>query len=333
MIGRMGQIGRLGLSGCILFLAVVQAHAIDGRTVLANMLKAENSVAYIAHEVTTLAREPALTSEQTVYRAGFKGMRTEYTQPDILKGEIRADDGKVLAHLIPRDRVLEMRPSRIAGMKEWAEHSEEALQHGDIEIELVGKDKIAGRNAYVLELNPKHHHHGKRKFWVDTEKWVKLRTEDITPEGTVASMSYYTKIDFVKSIPDEKFRVVAPEGYRVERESGPPRMMPLEKARQLAGFRILEPGYLPPGFKVAGAAVMPFRAGKIVSIRYTDGVNTLSLFQARGDMLNPRFLRRLHEGPVQPGRGIYSWRKGDLNLTIISRISMDDIRQVAGSVK
>lgn len=316
----------------MLLLAVAQAFAIDGRTVLANMLKAEGSVVYIAHEVTTLAREPALTSEQTVYRAGFKGMRTEYTQPDFLKGEIRADDGRVLAHLIPRDRVLEMRPSRIAGMREWAEHSARGLQKGEIEIELVGKDKIAGRNAYVLEVNPRHHHHGKRKFWVDTEKWIKLRTEDITPDGTVASMSYYTKIDF-DSIPDDKFRIEAPEGYRVVREPGPPRMMPLEKARRIAGFRILEPTYLPSGFKVAGAAIIPFRGGKIVSIRYTDGVNTLSLFQARGDMLNPRFLRRLHEGPVQPGRGVYSWRKGELNLTIISRISMDDIRQVAGSMK
>lgn len=317
----------------MLLLVAAQARAMDGRTVLTNMLKAEGSVAYIAHEVTTLAREPAVTSEQTVYRAGFKGMRIEYTQPSILKGEVRADDGSVLAHLIPKDKVMVKRPSRIAGMKQWAEHSLKALQKGEIQIELVGKDKIAGRSVYVLEVNPQHRHHGKRKFWVDAEKWVKLKTEDITPEGTVASMSYYTKIYFVNSIPDEKFRVDLPEGYRVEQDPDHPRTMPLEKARQVAGFRILEPTYLPSGFKVAGAAVIPFRDGKIVSIRYTDGVNTLSLFQARGDTLNPKFLRRLHEGPVQPNKGVYSWRKGDLNLTIISRISMDDIRKVAGSVK
>ena len=317
----------------ILALAATQAHAIDGRTVLVNMLKAESRAAYIAHEVTTLAREPAVTSEQTVYRAGFKGMRIEYSDPPMLKGEIRADDGKVLAHLIPNERVVTMKPSRIAGMKEWAEHSLEALQEGELQVQLVGNDKIAGRNAYVLELNPRHHHHGKRKFWVDTEKWVKLRTEDITPDGTVASMSYYTKIEFVKTIPNDKFRIEPPEGYRIRREEGPPEIMPLKKARQLAGFRILEPAYLPTGFKAAGAAVIPFRGGKIVSIRYTDGVNTLSLFQTQGDKLDPRFLKRLHEGPVQPGRGVYSWRKGDLNLTIISRISMDEIRQVAGSVK
>lgn len=321
------------LVSLILVLAAAQAHAIDGRTILANMLKAEGSVAYIAHEVTTLAREPAVTSEQTVYRSGFKGSRVEYTQPDLLKGEIRADDGKVLAHLIPKDKLMVKRPSRIAGMREWAEHSAKALQKGEIEVDLVGKDKIAGRNAYVIELHPRHHHQGKRKLWVDTEKWVKLRTEDITPEGTVASLSYYTKIEFVKNIPDGKFHVEKPEGYRVEREEGPIRTMPLEKVRRMAGFQILEPSYLPSGFKVAGAAIIPFRDGKIVSIRYTDGVNTLSLFQAKGETLNPRFLKRLHEGPVQPGKGIYSWRKDDRNLTIISRISMDDIRRVAGSVK
>jgi negative regulator of sigma E activity len=297
------------------------------------MLRAEGKVAYIAHEVTTLAREPALTSEQTVYRAGFKGMRTEYTEPSVLKGEIRADDGKVLAHLIPNQKLLVVRPSRIAGMREWAEHSARALEQGEIEIELVGKDKIAGRSAYVLSVKPRHHHHGARKFWVDADKWIKLRTEDIAPGGTVASMSYYTKIEFVNSIPDEKFKLEPPEGYRVEREAGSPHNMPLEKAKQLAGFHVLEPSYLPPGFKIAGASVVPFRGGKIIGIRYTDGVNTLSLFQARGETLNPRFLKRLHEGPVQPRRGVYSWRKGDLNFTIISRISMDDIRRVAGSVK
>ena len=317
-----------------LIMLMTQAHAIDGRTVLANMLKAENSATYIAHEVTTLAREPAVTSEQTVYRAGFKGMRIEYTEPSILKGEVRADNGRVLVHIIPKDRLVIKRPSRIAGMREWAEHSLDALQEGDLKVELVGKDKIAGRNAYVLELAPgTRHHHDKRKLWVDTEKWVKLRTEDITPEGTVTSMSYYTKIEFVRRISDDKFRVQPPEGYRVEHEFGELHVIPLEKAKQLAGFPVLEPSYLPSGFKIAGAAVIPFREGKIISIRYTDGVNALSLFQSRGDTLKPRFLRKLLEGPVQPGQGIYSWHKGDLNLTIISRISMDEIRQVAGSVK
>ena len=148
---------RIGPISLILLLAAAacRAEPPDGRTVLANMLKAESSAAFIAHEVTTLARDPALTSEQTIYRAGFKGMRMEYSEPAVLKGEIRADDGRVLCHLIPQKRILVMRPSRIAGMRAWAEHASTGLSRGDIQIELVGKDKIAGRNAYVLEVRPR----------------------------------------------------------------------------------------------------------------------------------------------------------------------------------
>lgn len=315
-------------------LALADAQELDGRAVLKNMLEAEAGTAFIAHEVTTLARGPAVTSEQIVYRAGFKGMRMEYLEPPTLKGEIRADDGRVLAHLIPKEKVLRIRPSRIAALKAWTGHIAHAFERGNLIVNLIGRDKIAGRSAYVLEVKPKLRHKGPtRKLWIDAEKWIKLKTEDIAPGGAVVSMSYYTKIDFVNTIPDEKFRIEPGPGVRVEREPMPLSWIPIEKARQQAGFRILEPEYLPPGFKLAGATVVPFRGGKLVGLRYTDGVSTLSLFQTPGRILSPRFLERLHEGPVQPREGIYSWRQGQINLTIVGRIPTDEIRRVAGSVK
>jgi len=326
----------------ILFLALALAatfasaepRQLDGRTVLKNMLEAEGRTAFIAHEVTTLARGPAVTSEQIVYRAGFKGMRIEYLQPPALKGEIRADDGRALLHFIPKEKVLRIRPSRIAAMRGWTHQIGQALKHGNLVVNLVGSDRIAGRTAYVIEVKPHLRRHGPtRKFWVDAQKWIKLKTEDIAHDGTVLSMSYYTKINFVNTVPAEKFRIQPPAGVRVERQPACPKSIPIEKARKQVNFRILEPGYLPPGFKLAGATVVPFRHGKLVALRYTDGVSTISLFQTPGRVLSPKFLRRLHEGPVQPGKGIYSWRHGNINLTIVGRIPTDEMRRVAGSLK
>jgi len=59
----MKLIRPVGLISLILLAIVTQALAVDGKTVLTNMLNAEDSVAYIAHEVPTLARAPAGTSE------------------------------------------------------------------------------------------------------------------------------------------------------------------------------------------------------------------------------------------------------------------------------
>jgi len=319
---------------CACLLAGSARAEIDGRDVLKHMLEAEGKVCFIAHEVTTLARGPAVTSEQTVYRAGFRGMRMEYLDPPNMKGEIRADDGKVLAHYIPADKVLKLRPSRIAGMREWASHSPRFSKEQNLQVQLVGKDKIAGRDAYVVAIKPHFREHGPtHKFWVDAGKWIKLKSEEIAPSGTVLSTSYFTKIDFVSSIPDEKFRIEPPPGVRIEREEEHSRHISIEEARRAAGFRILEPSYLPPGLKRAGAGVIPFRDGKIVVLRYTDGVNMLSLFQTTGDKLSPKFLEHLRHGPTRSGGEVYSWQVGKLNLTIVSRLPLDEVRRIAASVK
>jgi negative regulator of sigma E activity len=147
------------------------------------------------------------------------------------------------------------------------------------------------------------------------------------------SMSYYTKIDFVSSIPDSKFHINPPAGVLIEHEEHEPHPMPVEHARHEAGFHLLEPSYLPKGFKPAGAVIIPFRDGKIVGLRYTDGVNSVSLFQTPGDKLSPKFIERLQHGPAKSGTEVYTWREGDISLTIVGRISQDEIRKIAGSVK
>ena len=314
---------------------IAQAEQVDGKTALKNMLEAEKKVCFIAHEVTTLARGPAVTSEQTIYRAGIKGMRMEYLSPPKLKGEIRADDGHVLAQYIPEKKIIRMQPSRLAGMKPWMAHAGGMIgrREGGLSVEVVGRDKIAGRSAYVVEVKPEKRVGPSRKLWIDTEKWIKLKTEEITSDGTVISMSYFTKIDFVDSIPDSKFHIDRPAGVRIEREEREPHPVPVERARHEAGFHLMEPSYLPRGFKPAGAVIIPFRDGKIVGLRYTNGVNSVSLFQTPGDKLSPKFIERLQHGPAKSGTEVYTWREGRINLTIVGRISQDEIRKIAGSVK
>lgn len=330
------RITTIGISALLLALVsgnVTWAAQPDARTILKRMLEAEGRVIFTAHQVTTLSKEPAVTSEQTVYRNGFKGLRMEYTYPPSLNGEVMADDGRVLAHLVPKEKVLRMRPSRLANLRMRAEQLVQGFGRGLLKVELVGKDKIAGRTAYVVEVGPKLRRQGQtRKFWIDTEKWIKLKTEDISPDGAVASTSYYTKISFVDSIPADKFRLESPPGVRVEHEKLPDSMITIDKARQKAGFRILEPSRLPPGFKAMGATVIPFRGGKLVALRYTDGVTSFSIFQAPGNALDPRFVRRLHEGPIRRA-GMYSWRVGNMNLTAVGQLPQDQMRMIASSVK
>ncbi|MGB9586970.1 MAG: hypothetical protein ACPL7O_02200, partial [Armatimonadota bacterium] len=125
--------------------ALSWAERIDGRTVLKNMLEAEGKAVFTAHQVTTLARGPAVTSEQTVCRAGFKGMRIEYLEPPALRGEVIADDGHVYAHLIPREKVLRVGPSRLKMLQTRMNETHAGFKRGALDVSLLGKDRIASR--------------------------------------------------------------------------------------------------------------------------------------------------------------------------------------------
>ncbi len=303
-------------------------------TILRNMLEAEGRASFTAYQVTTLSKGPSVTSEQLVFRQGYRGMRLEYASPPSLKGEILVDDGRESMHLIPREKVLRIRPSRLSVLRERTEQAAQALRAGQLRVDLVGRDKIAGHTAYVLVVKPRRGDQGPtRKFWVDADHWVKMKTEDVAPNGTVTSTSYYARITFLEDVPDAKFHIDPPPGYRVERKAGPPGLLPIDKARKMVRFQLATPRYLPAGFRLAGAAVEPFRGSHIVGLRYTNNVSSFSLFQTPEKALNPRFMERLHEGPVRPGRGVYSWKKGSLNLTLVGNLTSDQIKRISGSIK
>lgn len=320
----------------ILAASISAGHAApqaDGKQVLRGMMEAEKTVSFVAHQVTIVYMESNLTSEQDVYRSGVKGMRLEYTSPGSLAGELMVDDGQKLTHYIPSRNVAKIRPSMLAMIQTLTVQTAEALHRGSMVVELQGRDRVAGRDAMVVILKPTDTGNGPiRKFWVDAGKHVRLKAEDTAPNGTVTSVSYYTRIDFRNSIPDDKFHFEPPAGTRIHHDRMA-EMMPLQKARDAAGFKVLVPSYLPQGFKEVGAAVRPFRGAKMVTIRYSDGVSSFSLFQSPGNTLAPKFRRRLESGPLRPGAGICSWRIGDLNLTIVGQIPQAQLERIAASVR
>ena len=322
------------LTGIVMLMMAMMTSAlaqhIDGQSILLKLFDAEGHVSYTAHQVTVLSGGPVITSEQNVYRSGYDGMRLEYTDPTALHGEIHADDGHVFAHLVPSRKTLKIGPSRLAELKKRTQQ----MHNEDLYAKLVGRDRIADRPAYIVEVRPNHlGRMPKRKLWVDQDKWVKLKIEELGSDGKVLSSSYYTKINYVKSIPESKFHIDLPDGYRVYKRDDRANIMSLDAARKSASFRLMEPTYLPSGFKAIGVKVIPFRHGQLVTIRYTDGVNPVSLFQTQQRESGHRFLDRLHNGQIEPGHEIYSWQKDNLNLTLIGQLSQKELHKIADSVK
>ena len=141
------------------------------------------------------------------------------------------------------------------------------LPRAGLKARLLGTDKVAGRKAYIVKVNARSGNGATRKLWIDAEKWVKLKTEDISANGTVVSSSYLTDIKFVKSIPADHFKIARRPGVRVVRDDARRSAMSIAQAQHKVNFHILLPAYLPAGFKSAGVMVKPFRGGNIVAIK------------------------------------------------------------------
>ena len=324
----------IALFAALISMGKASAQQVNGPTILKKMLEAETRVSFTARQVTTISKGPVRTSEQIIWRSGLSGMRLEFVRPAGLRGEIMADDGKTLSHYLPKENTVKTRPSRLASMKARIAQIARAFKKREIDVQMLGRDKVAGRSAYIVQISPKLRRQGDiRKIWIDSEKWVKLRTDDIAPNGKLISSSYYTSIDFVDSIPNEKFRIDKPAGARVERDPIRPGLMSIDKLQRLVGFQIMKPSYLPDGFKLVGGTVRPFRGGKLVVLRYSDGVNSFSLFQTPARMLNPKFMERLHRDPSRAGVDTYTWQSRGSNLTIVGSITQEQVHRVADSVR
>jgi negative regulator of sigma E activity len=298
------------------------AQQMDGLTVLRNMLHAESNASYTAHQVTVLSRA---ASEQDVVRNGYKGMRVEYTAPPSLRGEIMVDDGTSIRHLVPGQRLLVQRASRLAGLRALTAQLGRTLRQGNLQVDLLGRDTVAGRPTYIIEVRPGLRRPAPiRRFWVDSDKWVKLKTVEIARNGTETSTSYYTKIDFPRRLPHGAFMLDVPSDFRaVDR----PRLGGLLKLVEIRGqvdFQVRKPSYLPAGFKLLGGRVIPFRRGEMVALRYTDGVASFSLFQARASSIR---------GIPRPNTSLYTWRQGEMVFTLVGSIPPEAVRRVADSVR
>jgi negative regulator of sigma E activity len=292
------------------------------------MINADSTVSYVARQVTTITWGTLLTSEQMVYHSGMNGVRMDYISPYALRGEFLVDDGRKHGHYIPKRNLFKIRRSGFPMMKKLIDVLK-SLDSGNLRAELVGTDRVAGRPTFIIAITHTQRSQGRtHKFWVDSANWVSLKTEEIATDRSVVSQSYYKSIQFVSSIPREKFRVVPPPGARVERE---PAMEPMsvQKAQRLVAWHIMEPSYIPQGFKVVGAVVRPYHSIQVVSTWYTDGVSSFSLFEAP-ESPDRHFGDHLHKHHL---KDVYTWKVGTMSLTLMGQIPSDEMRRIAGSVR
>ena len=130
---------------------------------------------------------------------------------------------------------------------------------------------------------------------MDKQHFIILRDEWQGPEGAPLRRTVARSVAFLPNLDDSLFAI--PANWRVVNAAYHSLAnLSLEEAQRWTGFPVQVPQFVPAGYQLASAAITYCQNGvPILHLQYTDGMNTLSVFE--------------HPAPCRPLRG-FRFRRG-----------------------
>lgn len=261
-------------------------------------------------------------------------VRVDYVSPAALKGNILIYGPNIYRNY--------HRATNTAEIAFWPTNEVEqrviaAIRQGRIALQRTGQEKVAGRDAAIIELTGPRL--GTVKFWIDLETGIQLKHEVSGAAGLI-SRTYMSSIVVGTSaaVQPEDFNPRQMRNAAVSPEL-PKATTPFLSVQDAAGelpFAPVEPALLPTGYHLVGVWVFGPRAARLqgrgaVLLRYSDNLTNFTLFER----VNPRPVARPRAGATD--RDIQFWRvsvpTGELTVNYIGRLSPDEIRGIHDSLR
>ena len=316
----------------------------DAAGILRKSYAAESQARYIGRLTTELAcgAGRSAKADVTIQRSGGMSRMEYVTGPSA--GTVIIDDGRSMTRLDAS--------SRTAYISETPDAPEQLdLLLSNYQPVLAGDAKIAGRQCYVVKLTPKCACNPSEKLWIDKVSSVALKTEKYGSDGKITSSTEYRSVDYSARPAASAFRV--PSGWKTVKLAGAS-AVGLEAVRKAVGFTPKKPGYVPNGYRFDDYYVRGTpRCTLFAGLRYTNGMNTISVFERKGGCFGPGFGRGRGRGRgAQCGRGGCPWTGpgchllvnnpqarivhttvGDLTVLVVGDIALTELQKMAGSFK
>lgn len=288
---------------------VLAASATD---VIERAQTADDRVSYRGMKTATIySRRGVVESSMKVLHLRPNLTRTEYYTPSALAGIIVVETATDMWRFDPREKVWEQ---VCTGLAAPADHTAGDLSR-NYDVRLVGSDRVAGRSAYVIHAVPKHPGDAVRRLWIDKQFYLIVANQVENGYGRVINSSRYTSIDFNPGdISASAFKV---DG-NVRNKPDPPS----------SHFKLVQPTYLPKGYRLLGASWMCVNGRSCAHLQYSNGANTISLFERQDDG------GAKSKSPLEGHyTNVLSWSRQGMVFTLISNVPKSELQKIADSVK
>lgn len=306
-------------------------------------LKADDLYSYRGRQITTYWRPGRAVAVIVSHRAPAL-RRIDYLAPDTQRGRSVVTDTRQQWQYEPRQgRLLHRRLA--ANAEEVADAAEGYdLLRTNYVLQVVPHPRTwADRKVFLVTVTRKSPRTAARKLWIDAATGLVLKRENYREDGKLALTVAYSDITFRAPLPRTLFDL-APlarrPGIRLieERATGETPLRRDMVAGQLGGTAVA-PSTL-SGYRLVSAALT--QGGKMLHLRYSDGLNLISLFEQRRTQTRRPTRVPPSMRPARVGRrdGFVShhasltalnWDAGPLNLTLMGEIAEPSLQALAAA--
>jgi outer membrane lipoprotein-sorting protein len=292
---------------------MVHARSEPGELLIASEL-ADQRLSYSGTKVIRAYKPgeatPTMERRVRVWHRAPDQTRVEVVSPADRTGMVMLDTGSDSWMFSPRHQRWRPVPHR-------SSHARPELLLRNYIVEIAGKTRIAGRHAFMLRVIARRPGNPSKTVWVDSKTKVPLKQELFDLEGRLLVASEFREIQIEPSIPANLFTVPVEARQPLPKPGSlalRPGVAEVGGEQRVAGIQFVPPRYVPPGY-VLVVRMRYHRPGfAFAHYRYSDGLNTISLFQERRSGNGER-----REGPrelAQAGAaGALPWRPGDRSKT------------------
>ncbi len=309
---------------------------LDPTQVLKMALEAPHVIDYDGTKVITVlrgGRPETVTVTESHKRPDM--MRLEFVSPEGVAGRLIVDTGREAWHYEPRLNMAFEGPTLQGGFLS----RDLTLLLRNYRVRDLGTEDVIGRQTVVIVLDPK----GagvRHQLWVDRATGTVLRSEETDPARGVILSTYFSRISFSLNLPEASFQFRTPAGARVFRmfTTEGDSMSPAALEKRVR-FRVLIPPVLPEGYTFHGGALSRFGSLTSVYLRYSDGGNLISFFEAPAGSIGwPAVGQPVRVG-TRPGRlvdlgyfRVLIWEQRGLRMTAVGSVPTDTLIAVAGRI-
>jgi len=306
------------------------------------ILQCDDLFTYRGRQITTYWMTGRVIAAQ-VYHQPPDLSRIYYLDPENLHGRLLVSDGRQQWEYDPRLRELHHRLLSPGALDDDDLLSYTLLRVNYLLSVYPSPKTWEDRKVWLITIKRPGAWTIARKFWVDDGSGLILKREIYREDGRLAVTVAFSDIDFHPKSSAAAYNMADLENTKGVRFMETPSVPETPLALKFVSSQLMGKAYAPAelsGYHLVGASTTAVEGKTLLHLRYSDGLNLVSLFEQRRSLTQrptrvPAGMRAIQIGKVHGHVSRHSslttlnWDTASLNITLMGELGIDTLCTLA----